>query len=118
MQTPSHLRLMKHLITLTVLLFAPFTALHAAPVSLFDGKTLAGWEGNSKLWRVQDGMITGGSLDERVPRNEFIATVKSFHNFDLRLKIRLSGTEGFINSGVQIRSVRVPNIFASGATGW
>ncbi|MFA6546722.1 MAG: family 16 glycoside hydrolase, partial [Limisphaerales bacterium] len=100
---------MKHLITLTVLLFAPFTALHAAPVSLFDGKTLAGWEGNSKLWRVQDGMITGGSLDERVPRNEFIATVKSFHNFDLRLKIRLSGTEGFINSGVQIRSVRVPN---------
>jgi putative membrane-bound dehydrogenase-like protein len=34
--------------------------------------------------------------------------VKSFHNFDLKLKIKLTGTEGFINSGVQMRSLRVP----------
>ena len=83
-------------------------SLHAEPVSIFNGKSLDGWEGDAKLWRVEDGMITGGSLTEKVTRNDFVATRKSYANFDLRLKIRLSGTEGFINSGVQIRSVRVP----------
>jgi len=35
---------------------------------LFDGKTLAGWEGNPKLWRVEAGALTGGSLSETVPQ--------------------------------------------------
>ena len=90
-----------------VLLLTP--AAHAASVSLFDGKTFDGWTYNDKIWRIENGLITGGSLEERVPRNEFIATKRSFHNFDLRLKLKLTGTDGFINSGVQIRSVRVPN---------
>ena len=30
-----------------------------APLSLFDGRTLAGWEGNRTLWHVEDGAITG-----------------------------------------------------------
>ena len=87
--------------------FAPNVA-RAAAVSLFDGKTLAGWTYDAKTWRVEDGLITGGSLTERIPRNEFIATTQSFHNFELHVKIKLTGTEGFVNSGVQIRSVRVP----------
>jgi hypothetical protein len=77
--------------------------------SLFDGKSVEGWEGNGKIWRVEGGAITGGSLTEKVARNEFLATTKSYADFDLRLKIKLSGTEGFINSGIQIRSQRVPN---------
>lgn len=87
-----------------------FTAIagHAAPVPIFEGRTLDGWEGDAKMWRVEDGMITGGSLVEKVAHNDFLATRKSYANFDLRLKIKLSGSEGFINSGVQIRSVRVP----------
>ena len=79
---------------------------------LFDGKSLAGWEvleGERQLWRVKDGVITAGSLTEKVPHNSFIATKRSFNNFDLRLKIRITGTEGFVNSGIQIRSVRVPD---------
>ncbi len=78
---------------------------------LFDGKTLAGWEGDPKWWRVEDGLITGGSLTEKVPRNFFLATTRSFQNFDLRLQIKLTGVPntGMINSGVQIRSLRVPN---------
>lgn len=84
--------------------------LHAAQaVSLFDGKSLEGWEGDLKTWRIEDGAITGGSLTQNVPRNEFLATKKSYHNFELRLKIRLQGKEGFINSGIQVRSVRIPN---------
>lgn len=76
---------------------------------IFDGTTLAGWEGNERTWRVQDGVITGGSLTERVARNEFLASTRDYTNFLLRFEIKLTGTEGFINSGFQIRSQRVPD---------
>jgi hypothetical protein len=79
--------------------------------TLFDGKTLNGWEGDLQWWRVRDGVITGGSETEKVPRNLFLATTRSFQNFDLRLRIKLTGVPntGMINSGVQFRSLRVPN---------
>jgi hypothetical protein len=86
------------------------SALLAAPVPLFDGRTLAGWEirkGEEKWWRVEDGMITGGSLTEVVPFNTFLASQKRYANFDLNFKIRLVKGEEFINSGMQIRSARV-----------
>src|SRR5262245_43535976 len=78
-------------------------------VPLFDGRTLAGWEGNPKLWRVEDGALTGGSLTETVKQNELLATTRDYTNFIVRFKIKLTGTNGFINSGFQIRSQRVPN---------
>lgn len=80
-----------------------------ASISIFDGKALTGWEGNSSLWRVVDGAITGGSLTETVKQNEFLATTRDYTNFVVRFKIKLTGTNGFINSGFQIRSQRVPN---------
>src|ERR1044071_5793279 len=84
----------------------------AEPESLFDGKTFAGWEGDTaKTWRITDGAIVGGALTETVPHNEFLATTKSYTNFDLRLKFRLVGTEGFINAGVQFRSKRIADHF-------
>jgi hypothetical protein len=76
---------------------------------LFDGKTLDGWEGDAKLWRVQDGCVTGGNATDQVKQNEFLATRADYGNFILRLKIKLTGTEGFVNSGIQMRSTRVPN---------
>jgi len=76
---------------------------------IFDGKSLAGWEGNPKLWRVEEGALTGGSYVETVKQNEFLATTRDYTNFIVRLKIKLTGTNGFINSGFQIRSQRVPN---------
>ena len=101
--------------SLVLLLLAAFT-LHAEPppppgktVPIFDGKTLAGWEGDGKLWRVEDGCLTGGSLTEQVTHNGFLATTKDYGDFIVRLKIKLTGTEGFVNSGFQIRSQRVPN---------
>ena len=77
--------------------------------SLFDGRTLAQWEGKPKIWRVEDGCLTGGSYVETVQQNEFLATTRDYTNFIVRLKIKLTGTNGFINSGFQIRSQRVPN---------
>ena len=96
---------------LILCLLATLTAT-AAPVPLFDGKTLDGWDvrkGEEKWWRVEDGMITGGSLAENVPHNTFLATTQRFANFDLRFKIKLEKGEGFVNSGIQVRSIRVPD---------
>ena len=82
-------------------------ALSAAPVPLFDARTLAGWEGDTNTtWRVRDGVIVGGSLSGN-PRNEFLASTRAYTNFILRLEYRLVGTEGFVNGGVQFRSVRI-----------
>jgi hypothetical protein len=78
-----------------------------AQVVLFDGKTFNGWEGDTvKTWKIVDQALTGGSLTENVPHNEFICTRKSYSNYVLKLKFKLSGTEGFINGGVQFHSVR------------
>ncbi len=96
---------MKRLTTIALLVLGSLA--RAVPLPLFDGTSLDGWEGDAKLWRVEDAMITGGSLTETVKHNDFLATKKSYANFDLRLKIKITGT-GFVNSGVQIRSVRVP----------
>jgi hypothetical protein len=78
-------------------------------VSLFDGKTLDGWEGNPDLFHVQDGAIVGGSLKKATPRNEFLSTKKAYGDFELRLKVKLLGDPAYANAGVQIRSRRVPN---------
>jgi len=74
-------------------------------VSIFDGKTLNGWEGDGKVWKVAEGAIVGGSLEGN-KQNEFLTTKKSYKDFVLKLEYKLTGTEGFINSGVQIRSRR------------
>lgn len=79
-------------------------------VPLFDGKTLNGWDGDTaKTWRVEDGMIVGGDGKTKVPQNEFLATTRSYTNYVLRLKFKLTGTDGFVNSGVQYHSQRIPN---------
>lgn len=74
---------------------------------LFNGKDLTGWEGNTNVWRVQDRAITGGSLRGN-PRNEFLTTKKTYRDFILRYESKVVATNNF-NSGVQFRSVRIPN---------
>ena len=39
---------------------------------LFDGKTLKGWEGNLKWFRVEDGAIVAGSTEEKIPNNDYV----------------------------------------------
>jgi hypothetical protein len=76
---------------------------------LFDGKTLAGWEGETeKTWRIEDGAIVGGSLEAAVPRNEFLCTTKSYGDFELKVKFKLLGDRKQANAGVQVRTKRIP----------
>lgn len=75
--------------------------------SLFDGKTLQGWEGNTEFFRVQDGAIVAGTLEKPIPNNEFLCTEKEYADFELVFEVRLKGQGD--NAGVQFRSQRVPN---------
>lgn len=102
---------MKRRHLLPLLFLSLTTSLAAADqdgfVSLFDGKTFDGWEGNLDIFRIEDGAIIGGSLKEPIPHNEFLCTKKKYGDFELRLKAQLVG-EGN-NAGIQFRSERMPN---------
>jgi hypothetical protein len=79
------------------------------PIALFDGKTFTGWEGNTTTqWRIEEGALTSGSLQKKQPHNDYLATTKEFGDFELTLKWKLEGTDGFVNGGLQFRSKRVP----------
>jgi hypothetical protein len=103
----NHLRI----VLLVVVLFLPsgIAAEKGKVVSLFDGKTFKGWDGDTnKTFRIQDGAIVGGTLSAKIPRNEFLCTTRNYTNFILTLKFKLLGGEA-ANAGVQIRTKRIPN---------
>jgi len=76
--------------------------------SIFNGKDLAGWEGNPRLWSVKDGAITGQTTAENpAPGNTFLIwTNGTVGDFELRCSFRLvpGDSHGFANSGIQYRS--------------
>lgn len=72
---------------------------------LFDGRDLAGWEGDSSLWFAREGMIVGTSPG--LDHNEFLATEDRFTDFVFKCSFRL--LEGQGNSGIQFRSERLPD---------
>jgi hypothetical protein len=84
----------------------PGAARKAAPI--FDGRTFTGWEGNLSIFRIEDGAIVGGSLKDKIARNEFLCTTTAYSDFELRLKFKLLGGEA-ANAGVQFRTKRIPN---------
>ena len=71
-------------------------------ISLFDGKTLEGWDGNPKFWSVKDDAITGTTTaDNPTNGNTFLIWKKGeLKDFELSLKFRIEGG----NSGIQFRS--------------
>ena len=71
--------------------------------SIFDGKTLKGWNGDPKFWSVKDGAITGKTTKENPTKgNTFIIWEGKTGNFDLRLDYKIIGG----NSGIQYRSFK------------
>lgn len=76
-------------------------------VSLFDGKTLNGWEGKKEFFRVENGAIVAGFLNKKVPNNEFLVSKKEYGDFELHFEAKLVGPGN--NAGVQFRSQRIAN---------
>src|SRR5229473_4034629 len=71
---------------------------------IFDGKTLEGWKGDPKYWRVEDGALVGEVTPETLlKRNSFIIWRNGApKDFELKVdyRITLNG-----NSGINYRSV-------------
>ena len=75
---------------------------HFGYISLFDGASLKGWDGNPKFWRVEDGAIVGESTPQNPSGNTYIAyrDVEA-HDFTLKFEMKIEGSGG---SGLQYRS--------------
>ncbi|MBT5815043.1 MAG: DUF1080 domain-containing protein, partial [Opitutales bacterium] len=71
---------------------------------LFNGSSLAGWEGSPEYWRVENGTIIGEIPEgEQLKRNHWLIWKGGdVADFELRLKFRLSGNPR-ANSGIQFR---------------
>src|SRR6185503_1311165 len=94
---------MKALIAAVVILFS---VPQDGWVSLFDGKSLEGWEqkNGTAAYRVEDGCIVGKTT-EGSP-NSFLATKKPYGDFELKFEVKVDDQ---LNSGVQIRSASKPD---------
>ena len=75
---------------------------HEGYQSLFDGRTLNGWDGNPKFWRVEDNAIVGESTPANPSGNTYIVyrSVEA-KDFTLKFEIKIEGDGG---SGLQYRS--------------
>jgi hypothetical protein len=101
--------------TLPLLLLALLLSACLAPIApanadegfetIFDGKTLKGWDGDPKFWSVRDGAITGQTTaDNPTQGNTFIIWKDGeVADFELKLEYKLIGG----NSGIQYRSFRI-----------
>jgi putative heme-binding domain-containing protein len=75
----------------------------AGAEELFNGKDLTGWDGDPRLWRVEDGVLIGETdkADRAVTKNTFLIWKGGEPgDFELTYKARVTGN----NSGVQYRS--------------
>jgi hypothetical protein len=68
---------------------------------LFNGKDLTGWEGDARVWSVENGAIVGHTKDVPLKNNTFLIWEDGkVSDFKLTLEFKLEGG----NSGIQYRS--------------
>ena len=74
-------------------------------VEIFDGGTLAGWDGDPRFWRVEDGAIIGETTKNKQTRSNtfLIWEGGEVADFELKLEFKLRNH----NSGIQYRSFPV-----------
>jgi type 1 glutamine amidotransferase len=74
-------------------------------VSLFDGKTLDGWDGEPAFWRVEDGAIVGETTAENPTKGNTFLVWQRSSPADFEFKTEFKIESG--NSGIQYRSFPV-----------
>lgn len=75
---------------------------------ILDGKTLNGWEGDPKYWRVEDGALTGEVTPETLLKSNTFIIWRGGAPKDFELKADYRITAGG-NSGINYRSIVVPD---------
>lgn len=110
MKEPRLVSLCFLLATMTALMpILPSAAENDGFTPLFNGKDLSGWEGNPKLWKVENGIVVGtcAGPDDFKHNTFLIWRGGKVKNFELRATIRVVGDN---NSGIQYRSREMPDI--------
>lgn len=80
---------------------------HTGWISLFNGKNLNGWTGNSSVWHVEDGAIVGTSSPQHpAGSTNIIYAGHQYSNFMLQVQFKMVGSGA--NGGVQYRSQNKP----------
>jgi len=78
---------------------------HAGYTSLFNGSTLAGWDGHPDIWKAENGLIVGETdlirYGHTFPNTFLIYQEIEARDFDLKLEIKAEKGGG---SGIQYRS--------------
>jgi len=77
---------------------------------LFDGETLDGWKGDSRLWSVEDGAIAGSTEGVELDDNSFLISEEEYSDFVLQAEVKLRNH----NSGIQFRSEELPDYVVRG----
>jgi hypothetical protein len=95
---------MKNEIILLLISLLPITLV--AEKSLFDGKTLDGWDGNPLHWHVEDGSIIGVNTKENPTKGNTFLIWKGGELKDFELTLECKIDSG--NSGIQYRSFIKP----------
>ena len=75
---------------------------------IFDGKTLDGWDGDPKYWRVEDGALVGEITPATIVKSNTFVIWRGGRpqDFELKLDYRITAAG---NSGINYRSVSVPD---------
>ena len=104
MSLPKTRPLSLHIATLLLVGLLPSSGVAQDRVKLFDGKSLDGWEGDPKHWRVEGGTIIGEiPAGETLRKNTWLVwRGGTLRDFDLRLQVKLTGAAA-ANSGIQFR---------------
>jgi len=106
------MRILRTLLSVTLLFVATTALAEDGFESLFDGKSMDGWKGKAEFWSVEDGALTGTTTPENPTKgNTFlIYQGDDVADFELRLKFKIEGG----NSGIQYRSVHLGDSVVSG----
>jgi hypothetical protein len=77
---------------------------------IFDGQSLKGWDCDPEFWRVDSGAITGETKADHQPKYNIFCIWNGGTpgDFELKLQYRLTGEAG--NSGIQYRSIELPDV--------
>lgn len=73
-------------------------------------KTLKGWKGDSRLWKVEKGVLTGSTDGVKISKNTFLISEREYGDFVLRAEFKLRNH----NSGIQFRSTEMPEYVVQG----
>ena len=111
----AHNMLRRELLAIAPALFVPSRLAAQIPAleeigfrSIFDGKSLTGWDADPEYWRVESGVMIGETRTDHQPKQNTFSIWRGGRPADFELKAQYRITRG--NSGFQYRSIERPDV--------